>query len=445
MSYGVEADEQIMAKEFFPFTPWNRWKLVKAFLAFINRPYFTRVWILQELYMGSKVSFCCGPDLLPAKRVLALSQLVNVEIDYLQHGEASGGTFSFLISQALAKLRGNPDKTWIQQVYKDIKPQRGCLTLAVKEETMFSAKTIVEVIASFQCADPRDKVYGILSLVYWPDYFVPVPDYNRDVFELASEVLAVTYEGEMDKRTLASWVGRLAEVFELSPTHKTVQDAIKTRNHLAADSAHFQHSCYGFPLLADTGWEATKIQPFAFRRDVYADLYCSAAKSGDTVVTLFDRNSVPFAQAPLGTRAGDWYMESSARPKDGSKDGDMIGLIIRDTGLERYTIVGSAGKLSSQRNWHTERTIPPDLFEIFWNIQDALLFHLVTRNIDDVERTHIARICRSEGSSFARKATQSLVPLVPSESGGSSTELSSLRASELSFVADSDTGWNDDY
>jgi hypothetical protein len=50
-------------------------KVTKAVLAFLSRPYFTRASILQELHMASNVTYCVGPDVLPADRVLALSTL----------------------------------------------------------------------------------------------------------------------------------------------------------------------------------------------------------------------------------------------------------------------------------------------------------------------------------------------------------------------------------
>ena len=38
----------------------ERFRTSEAFLAFMKRPYFTRVWVLQELHLATRVSYCCG-------------------------------------------------------------------------------------------------------------------------------------------------------------------------------------------------------------------------------------------------------------------------------------------------------------------------------------------------------------------------------------------------
>jgi hypothetical protein len=41
----------------------------------------------------------------------------------------------------------------------------------------------------FICAEPKDKIYGVLSLIDWGDKVAPVPNYAKDAFQLAVEVL----------------------------------------------------------------------------------------------------------------------------------------------------------------------------------------------------------------------------------------------------------------
>jgi len=55
-------------------------RLARAFLAFINRPYFSRVWVLQELYMGKRPLLCCGQDFVSAKVMLTLHYLFDFDL-----------------------------------------------------------------------------------------------------------------------------------------------------------------------------------------------------------------------------------------------------------------------------------------------------------------------------------------------------------------------------
>ncbi|KAK5110881.1 hypothetical protein LTR85_000691 [Meristemomyces frigidus] len=41
------------------------------------------------------------------------------------------------------------------------------------------------------CADPRDRIYSMLKITYWPQGLSPVmPDYSKTAFELAREIMA---------------------------------------------------------------------------------------------------------------------------------------------------------------------------------------------------------------------------------------------------------------
>jgi hypothetical protein len=46
---------------------------------------------------------------------------------------------------------------------------------------------------SFNCADLRDKIYGALSLINWGNNPVPIPDFNKDSFQLATEIIAIFF------------------------------------------------------------------------------------------------------------------------------------------------------------------------------------------------------------------------------------------------------------
>jgi hypothetical protein len=53
----------------------KRLKLYQAFVSFMRRPYFTRVWVLQELFLAEQISYCCGTTVQLVTDLLALNTL----------------------------------------------------------------------------------------------------------------------------------------------------------------------------------------------------------------------------------------------------------------------------------------------------------------------------------------------------------------------------------
>jgi hypothetical protein len=50
-------------------------QLAEALHFFCKRPYFSRVWVLQELYMGNgRITICCGTDQQPFGQLFALTR-----------------------------------------------------------------------------------------------------------------------------------------------------------------------------------------------------------------------------------------------------------------------------------------------------------------------------------------------------------------------------------
>lgn len=136
------------------------WERLYAELAFLlERPYFSRLWVLQELFLATKVSVCCGKDHLNA-----------------------------FVFQALAQTAW---KSAGLNMFNPIKYDIGCLWFAAVQEDYMSLVAGLFYVRKLECTDPRDRVYGILSLVKWPNTDRIRPDYTKDMLEIALEVFRV--------------------------------------------------------------------------------------------------------------------------------------------------------------------------------------------------------------------------------------------------------------
>ncbi|OAK95224.1 hypothetical protein IQ06DRAFT_65561 [Phaeosphaeriaceae sp. SRC1lsM3a] len=50
-------------------------------------------------------------------------------------------------------------------------------------------RQLLKHLLLLECEDPRDRIYGIRSLIAWSRDKAPIPDYNKDAFLLATEVV----------------------------------------------------------------------------------------------------------------------------------------------------------------------------------------------------------------------------------------------------------------
>lgn len=179
-------------------------RLLLTAARFGMRPYFTRLWILQELHSAQHVSFLCGMEALPREDVrLMLSDLHHI----LPHGtkralvlwhptQEHGGSLTN-VSRLLTRLWG-PRRIMLQEPFTS-RSYRDYLELSGKKfKSLQITKAYVHVystwnlldIASFsQCADKKDKVYGIISIIAWGDVAAITLDYVQTECEIAVDFI----------------------------------------------------------------------------------------------------------------------------------------------------------------------------------------------------------------------------------------------------------------
>jgi hypothetical protein len=119
------------------------------FEEFFNRRYWTRLWIVQEVAAARKLMILCGDDMFTSTGLEKISRHAG-NIPY---------NFSRLV--------------------ESVKPNSGNLD------------QIFEWFHSFQCEDPRDRLYGILGLIDWtPTGWPPLmPDYSLSTLCLAMQLI----------------------------------------------------------------------------------------------------------------------------------------------------------------------------------------------------------------------------------------------------------------
>jgi hypothetical protein len=172
--------EEEMGTDLTAMESWDVWletldkqtlcSLRSALLNFVSRPYWSRVWVVQEIALSEgKILILCGTDAIVWDDLELILQLV---------GEGKANAFD----DAAA-----PERLWKDVNSIPLAIEVGFLNILNGAHSE-SLDTMVRRTVMSLCSDPRDHIYGILSLVEWPQEPL-LPDYTKSNFDLAMEVI----------------------------------------------------------------------------------------------------------------------------------------------------------------------------------------------------------------------------------------------------------------
>lgn len=164
-------------------TPFN---VAQAVGSLLGREYWSRLWIIQELVLGKDALVVCGQKVVPWSGFVSFFKAVD-EVDTAKlRWESNGGLPGKARVDAFRRLvLGSPAYTLssFRAEYWDRKrppPQTpkigtstlseavGRLNMAIQKKNALprhELDVLVDRFGEFGCYDPRDKIYGLLSLV----------------------------------------------------------------------------------------------------------------------------------------------------------------------------------------------------------------------------------------------------------------------------------------
>lgn len=406
----------------------TRHRVANAFVSFMLRPYFTRLWILQELFMGRKVMFCCDTAHIPAEQLLALHPLVDPRFCpkwslFIHNRLMTGTVWHIFLLWRKAVATSHDVKT--EEDFANVEPHVGCLALAASRSNLRRLHDILPFMEYFRCTDKRDKLYGIMSLIDWYPSGAPHPNYHRHRLDLALDVFELIIEERVQnpnsQRSLyedyaLSWAARLVKIFDLSTVD--FNEIIRRKpqsgsNHNADNAESFWHHPR---RICDPVWDAVRISAYSSASCDLNQVYCTEGGPGDDYLTLVDAFGVPFAQGPLDIQAGDWYVQMMPAIEQQSQNGERTlrrmtappgwkrtGMIVRESALFHLSIVGlTHGSDDPQIRWPREYGSTRNI-HIHWDMRDVLLAFLTMPNPDDIDaKTLVAsHVCATRNSSFA--------------------------------------------
>lgn len=288
--------------------------LVESLTAIILRPYFSRVWILQEAFRKhSRTIICCGHQWASFEALFALKtafyqsslaleppchlELISLWSSYADYGFPSRSS-SLLIHVNFPGKRGNNSQArWTTEDGKD------------------SLEEVLDMASALDCTDIRDRIYGTLPLINWECHMPISPDYHKSRFELTIDVLR--HGWLHDKFQTLNRISRLTETFKLfvqnedsHQFHETANAIIGRCQEVQSGQRHDQVLEHSERLIL-TGWEETSAEDE------------SALREGGTLESRVSRKRAQIILIPTMQDLQDRYVSDirqSGRSRQRSHD-----------------------------------------------------------------------------------------------------------------------------
>lgn len=205
------------------------------------RPYWTRMWILQEVVAGrdhcKNLHVYCGEDAFTWHAVELLWLLAEVLLGVRA------------VQPIFRRLAG---ERWHSVQFGLIDSRNaaaGSPYIRMKYTTSFGELDLSDIFSyfgEFKCSNPLDKLYGALHMIDWPDEQEPIfPDYERSVFDLALDLCRYLRLDE---------VCDMVKAFQIHDRHPDLQRLVSSRSH--ADTETIASSSLETPLSRSYVWQS---------------------------------------------------------------------------------------------------------------------------------------------------------------------------------------------
>lgn len=392
------------------FSTTNRFVLALARLAM--RPYFSRLWILQELRNAQDTTILCGQYILRKEDARSLfhgiyecfSRDYNLSFskdDYFS--QISWGCYEkYLDVKFLRRLvnHGLPHPSRHGEWLHDV-PRR-CITIFnMMQKTAlhsdYALFVLLElIVCRLQCAVPRDKVYGVISLIEWGDVAPPTPDYTQSDFKVVVDFLEAVMKlwktrPEYAHSQIWRYLVITTRMLSLDTESRGSVEALEARRGppkdcaLGAVKTRFEDSIVRLPA---PGW-----------RLLSEDIDNSSSKLRNLRLPPPEYRDDGLLLLPRWARAGDWAIEiGSESYKDlWYKTHDIrhilpptyTALLIMREGTEghRNTFIG-CGFYASMSNSTCPcfKRASETHVDICFDIEDGMIFLLRMKQLHELER-----------------------------------------------------------
>lgn len=376
-------------------------RFLHAAICFVERPYFTRLWILQELRNAQEATFLCGTDLIPKRVIYDMSEgILNQSMSIRKFGKF------FSVATNIAKRFPLFRRFWTMQEYwrklsiasKDDDKlfeiaRRAWLVVGSKTDL----STLILAATSLQCQERKDKIFGLISLIDWSAFTPIIPDYTHTEFEVAVHFFQALLNAQSDHRvTLGTFnllrlCNNVVLMLALNIKSSGIPSALQSR-HIETgpilaggeSAVEFTHSRHEI----STGWRVSS--EHLFKSDLGLSIWSPQGSEASKVYL------------PFWAKGGDWVVLAEQQTWTFSK---------------RYVVVrevaeGFGGPLVGHAVSHgisAEKAARAN-FGIHWDPEDIIIYTMVEFEMMDMHfeiGQYSAEWIRMLNTAVCRKQTPS--------------------------------------
>lgn len=151
---------------------------VDGLLDFASQPYWSRVWVIQELMLAKHRRIMYGKHLIDWEAFMSVIRMAG-DLTQVRYGNPTYNTVRRLDKAQLARLDDWSGLAMTNMLYHP-----------TTERKLYSIMTDLTKILRFQCYDTRDRIYGLLAITDWSlASGSPKVDYRKSRLQLAVEVV----------------------------------------------------------------------------------------------------------------------------------------------------------------------------------------------------------------------------------------------------------------
>lgn len=236
---GIEADNSRLAMEVLQNVCesyyWS--DALKAISRLLNREYWTRMWIIQEIGLANKVTLQCGGQSVD------LGSLEPIQSKLYIDSKTVKDAIRIDQSHAMRHFR-----QWSNQ-----KPYENARLWLSKAGHGSSLQGLLETFRDYKCSDPRDKVFALLGLANDCRNGELLPDYSKSILDVYVDVIyhCNTTITEPSARKFVSFSRMLLDSLGLqSVDRKVIERALESMSN--AGRPLLQVNFYGCHYIQET-------------------------------------------------------------------------------------------------------------------------------------------------------------------------------------------------
>ncbi|KAI0398952.1 heterokaryon incompatibility protein-domain-containing protein [Xylaria palmicola] len=357
------------------------------------KPYFERLWIIQELLLGPAVDILYGSAEVSFEAIDIFDKYTENK-SYIK-----GAAYSWRLgpvvpfTQALMRKRSWPERL------KD-------------NNSTWKLKNLLHTCFNFQCTHQRDRVFAMAALVQSPNGALPIiTDYSISDVQMVINTVRHFTSDDRDETSIF-YVGRLIQALRFDLDYRAVWSHIQNKSRsLDPISLPSTLATMRNPnpkeFLRDTCNESCQLRLGDDGRLTAPLIICNY--DSDRYINDFP-TSLPREHHPAFQEVTDGgscvaYVTSSARPGDYIVQVlRNISLIIRQYEDQYYEIIGQAVILTNTD--FPAHEPPGKKFQLWLDVEDALMLY-IERPISTATAGRLG--FHEVAERYATKATRSLL------------------------------------